>query len=308
MMGTKPKLFTDLTLLARAVRAPFLTASTVPVLVGCSAAYYETGCFSFLLFLLTLVGVVSLHCGANVVNDYYDYLSGADPSHHPYPFHGGSQLLQAGLVTNKQVQYLYCFFFLLATACGLYLLLTRGAIILFFGGTGFFFGYYYTAPPLKFAYRGLGELVTGITFGPLSVLGTYYVQTQTSSYSAFLASLPLGFLITAVLYVNQFSDSPEDRAAGKNNLVVQLGNRAARPGLILLFTGAYFSLLLSANHGFLPHTTLLALLTLPLAAICSWYIYHYYDYPEKLAPASLTVIASHTGTGILLSLGYLLGI
>jgi len=294
-----------LALLVRAVRAPFLAASAIPVFVGTSAALYERGTFLGGPFLLNLLGVVFLHCSANVANDYYDYLSGADPSHPPYPFHGGSQVIQEGLLTPDQVRRLFQLFFFLAVICGSWLAHLRGPLVLLPGLAGAFCGYFYTAPPLQFAYRGLGEIVTGITFGPLVVLGTYYVQTGTFALTPLVASLPLGFLIAAVLFVNQFPDVDEDEAAGKRNLVVRRGAREARPGLFVLLAGAYLSLLSGTSRGYLPPLALLVLLTLPLAGVSLWYLYRYYDRPQNLTPASAAVVLTHTGTGILLTLGYL---
>jgi 1,4-dihydroxy-2-naphthoate octaprenyltransferase len=305
-VGKKKGWLSGLALLVRAVRAPFLAASAIPVFVGTSAALYETGTFLGGAFVLNLLGVIFLHCSANVANDYYDYLSGADPSHPPYPFHGGSQVIQEGLLTAGQVRRLFQFFFLLATACGFWLALLRGPLLLLPGLAGAFFGYFYTAPPLQFAYRGLGEITTGITFGPLAVLGTYYVQAGTFALTPLVASLPLGFLIAAVLFVNQFPDAGEDEAAGKRNLVVRRGAREARPGLFVLLAGAYVSLLSGTSQGYLPALALLVLLTLPLAGASLWCLYRYYDRPQYLTPASAAVVFAHTGTGILLTLGYLL--
>ena len=221
-----------LALLVRAVRAPFLAASAIPVLVGTSAALYETGTFLGGCFILNLLGVVFLHCSANVANDYYDYLSGADPSHPPYPFHGGSQVIQEGLMTPDQVRRLFQLCFLLAAICGGWLVLLRGPLVLLPGLAGAFCGYFYTAPPLQFAYRGLGEITTGITFGPLVVLGTYYVQTQTFALTPLVASLPLGFLIAAVP-LSPVPHVGED--GGRKGTTGPPGRQKARPGLFVLW-------------------------------------------------------------------------
>ncbi|MFQ5884998.1 MAG: prenyltransferase, partial [Thermoplasmata archaeon] len=90
---------------AREIRAPFLTASILPVLVGTAIAYARFGIFYWDIFLLALVGGVCLQIGANVANDYFDYKSGTDNINVEYtrPFTGGSRMIQQGLMTPRGV-------------------------------------------------------------------------------------------------------------------------------------------------------------------------------------------------------------
>ena len=107
-------------------------------------------------------------------------------------------------------------------AIGLYLVATRGIELLWIGIAGVFLSIFYTAPPFKLVHRGLGEICVALGFGPIMVLGTYFVIAQRFTFEAFYASLPVALLIMLVLYVNQIPDKPADEKAGKNTIVVRL--------------------------------------------------------------------------------------
>ena len=78
---------------------------------------------------------------------------------------------------------------------------------------GIFFWLFYTAPPFKFSSRrGMGEFLIGLNFGPLMVAGSTLVQTGKLVPEAFLAGIPIGFLIAVVVYMNEFPDHDSDKA------------------------------------------------------------------------------------------------
>jgi len=82
--------------------------------------------------------------------------------------------------------------------------------------------------------------LAGLNCGPLVVLGAYYVQTGNVSLEAIVASIPIGLLITAVLYINQFPNEHADKTAKKNTFVVIIGRQKAIKGSYLLLVFAYF--------------------------------------------------------------------
>jgi len=85
-------------------------------------------------------------------------------------------------------------------------------------------GYFYTA---EFAPRGVGEIIVGLNFGPLLVIGSFFVQTQIITYESIAASVPLGILILEVLWVNEIPDFDADARAGKKTLVTRIGRKKA---------------------------------------------------------------------------------
>jgi 1,4-dihydroxy-2-naphthoate octaprenyltransferase len=223
----------------RTTRAPFLTASGMPVLLGVFAAWGRAGVFHLDRFLLTLGGVLCVHLGANVANDYYDYVTGADTMNpEPTPFSGGSRVIQDGLVSARSSLALAIAFLGAGLAMGLVLnSMIPGNRVILLGAGGILCGLIYSAVPLKLSYRGLGEIVIFVAFGPLAVAGAYLCQTASLDAFAFLVSIPAGLLVLAILLVNEVLDFEWDRKAGKRTLVVRLG----KEGGYRLFLSVYFA-------------------------------------------------------------------
>ena len=289
------------------LRAPFFTADLVPVCLGTAIAWARTGAFNVWYFLLTLVGVVCINAGTNMTNDYFDHTWGSDEVNTEFasPFTGGSRLIQMGIVKPKTFLWQGIGFFVIASLIGLLLTFARGMWVLWLGLIGVFTGFFYTAPPIRLARTSLGELLVGLNLGPLMVLGSTYVQTQTLSWEPVIASLPVGLLIVLVLWINQFQDAPADAAVGKNHLVVRLGRRRAVTAYGLLLAVVYLSLLAGVLFGGVTPFALLGLLTLPMAVKAYRVARVHYDHPRELTPATAATIQIHLRTGILITLGYI---
>ncbi len=290
-------------------RAPFLTASIVPVLVGAAWAFARGARpFPWLLFALTMIGALALHVAANTLNDYFDWISGADPGNNDYflPYSGGSRSIELGLITPDGLRRLGLVALAVSAILGLSLVALGRPLVLLFGAIGAFSAYFYTAPPLRLvARKGLGELLIGLNFGLLLVAGTVYALTGTVTAIDFLPGLPIGLLITAVLWINQFPDMAADEAAGKHNLVVVLGLERARFGYLLLLAGAFATVALAVAARWLPPAALLMLLALPLGAFTTWWLFRHYA-ERHLVKANAYTIGLHVVAGLLLTAGLLI--
>jgi len=290
----------------RVLRAPFFTATVVPVLLGTAIAWQE-GVFHWRYFLLTLFGALCVHAGLNLSNDYFDHLLGSDEINQELtPFSGGSRVIQEGILAAREVLRLALGFYLVGILIGLYLAVVRGWFVLVLGVVGVLMAFFHTALPFKFSYigYGLGELAVGLGFGPFIVLGSYYVQARTVSYEALCASIPVGLLITAVLYINEFPDYVADKAVGKNTLIVVLGRERAVLGYIVLLVAAYVVIVVGVALHIFPYTLLLALLTVPLAYRGIRGAARFHSNTQKLIPTQAATIQLHLVTGLLLCLGY----
>jgi 1,4-dihydroxy-2-naphthoate octaprenyltransferase len=251
-------------------RAPFLTATIVPILLGAAwvAAVLNVTPYPWLPFALAMVGGVALHVAANTYNDYFDWTSGTDKLNNNYflPFTGGSRSIELGLISEKGLFRLASSALGIGLACGLALMALGRTNLIWFGLVGAFATYFYTAPPIRLAARrGLGELFVGLSFGPFMTAGTIYALSGTLSPVDFLVGLPVGLLIIAVLYINEFPDMESDMAAGKVHLVAALGKKAARWGYAALVFGAFIAIGWAVYAKLFPAGTLIALLTLPIA-------------------------------------------
>ncbi len=294
---------------AMAVRAPFFTGIIIPVLFGATLAFYETGHFNWATFFVTLFGAVFAHAAANMTNDYFDHKSTDDEINENYtPFSGGSRVIQNKLMSPKTVLTGAFVFWFLALACGVYLtIVTPGYWVLVLATAGFIGGFFYTAGRFAFSYHGLGEIMIHINFGILPVMGAYYVQTGYFSWAAFWTSFPIGFLITAILYINQYPDFDADKAVGKNNLVVKQGKKMSMAGYYFLIFGSYGGVVLSVVFGILSPYSLVALVSLPIALKTVRTFAREYEKIKELVPAMAGTIQTHLLVGVLMSVGCIAG-
>lgn len=292
----------------KATRLPFLTATLVPVILGTIIAWSETGRFNIVNFIMVVTGISFLHIGTNLMNDYFDHRTGNDLLNKNHtPFNGGSRVIQDGLVRPEGILLFSLACFVIGSIIGLWINYSlKTNVVLFMGIAGVFLGIFYTAEPLKIGYLGMGELIVGFCFGPLVVLGAYYVQVMRFSWQAFCASIPVGILVGLVLYINEFPDYEADEKTGKRTLVVLLGKEKAVRLYHILIGLVYASILIFAIFGIIPLYTLAVLLTLPVAFKIISVSGRNYGGVYELLPANSLTIALHTLTGILLSGGFFL--
>jgi 1,4-dihydroxy-2-naphthoate octaprenyltransferase len=249
-----------------ATRPRFLIITVLVVLLGTAVAVYEQHQINWMTLTLFLLAAVLIHGGADVLNDYYDDLSGADRNNiDPLtPFAGGSRVIQRSLITPTQMFRLGWALFGTAVLLGMWLVAITGPLLLALGSIGLIFGITYSAPPLALSYRGLGEVVITITFGVLPVLGAYYVQTGELSLLPVWVGLIAGLLTASILFINQFPDYKPDKLSNKQTIVVRLGLSRAAPLYPLWSIGAALILLALVILELLPVLTLCALLLFPL--------------------------------------------
>ncbi|MCP4632659.1 MAG: 1,4-dihydroxy-2-naphthoate octaprenyltransferase [candidate division Zixibacteria bacterium] len=292
-----------------AIRAPFLTASALPVVIGVTLAVYETGSLSWFTAILTLISAVCLQVGTNVLNDYYDHKTTDDDINEtPTPFSGGSRVIQDGLFSPRSVFILGSVFFIIGIIVGLYLWsITPGNTVLYLGLIGFLSGFLYTATPFKLGYRGIGELLVGLNFGVLEVFGAYFVQTHHFSWSTVFAGVPMSLLIAAVLYINQFPDYDADKAVGKKHWVVRLGKEKARVYYYLMVFASYLVVISSVIINVLNPLVLIVMITLPMAIKASKVLSINYNKIDELLPANALTIQIHMLFGLLLSVACIAG-
>ena len=296
----------DLKTWTLASRAPFFVAVIMPSLMGGAVAYYR-GSFDLFLFLLVVLGMIMAHAGTNFMNDYFDFRSGADISNrNRTPFSGGSPFLPDATLKPENVLYVAMSCFALGLLIAVYLALRVGYPVLVLAGAGGFIGYFYTAPPFKFGYRGMGELVTGLALGPLTMLGVHFVLTGSLTVEALVVSIPIGILVATILYVNEIPDYDADRSAGKRHLVVILGKARAVKLVPVLFGLTYASIIFGVVLGITPIWTLIALATAPIAVNITKLAFENYDCVPKYIAAQAQTILVHSATGILISAGYLI--
>jgi 1,4-dihydroxy-2-naphthoate octaprenyltransferase len=201
---------------------------------ACAAA--RDGSLAAVWLGLTVIGIFAIEVAKNASGEIFDFDSGADLGVSPEdrsPFSGGKRVLVDGLLTRGQTAAIAAVGYAVGAAAGLAIVFGREPGVLVLGVIGLACAFFYHAPPVKLSYRGLGEVAVGLCYGPLIACGTYLVQRGRVSSEILFASVPLGLLIAAFLWINEFPDYSADLRADKRTLVVRLG----RPRSAVVFAG-----------------------------------------------------------------------
>jgi 1,4-dihydroxy-2-naphthoate octaprenyltransferase len=253
---------TPIGIFLRLTRAQFLPLVMIPALVGASLSYYDTHEINFLFLVLTIAGVSLLHLGANAIDDSYDYQNGVDQIANSIfpPDFGGWKPLPRGLITLKGAKLVSYFLLFASLLFGAYLGFEVGVWAFFLGLTGVVLAWIYTAPPFKLDYRGLalGEVSIFFSFGPIAVVGAYYVQTAILSVNALLVSIPLGLMTVTILLYHDLIFVEVYSKAQKLSYAAKFGRKIA----------LYTSLVLTAlSYAFIIGLVLVR--TLPLLSLAA---------------------------------------
>jgi len=290
----------------RAFRFHYSSASFMPGILGTMIAWTTDGEFDAGYFLLVMLGLLINHLALNMTDDYYDFRHlvdvFADGNENPYT--GGSGTLSSGLIQPDEMRRVFTVFYIIAIAIGVFLGLTRGVFVLLLLAFGFFCAFFYTAPPIKFGYRGVGEITQLLCFGPGIGFGAYYVQAQRISWEAFWGTLPFGVMLFSMITINEIPDYFEDRKGGKRNLVVRLGREKGVWLFVVSLFVAYAAMVVGVILGKIPALGLISLMTLPIAYRTISILRASYRDRVTLAPANLGMICVHNFTAILLAIAY----
>lgn len=289
-----------------ALRAPFFSATLIPIFLGTIIALHAGYLFDFWGFFFTVLGMLAIHAGVNLANDYFDHKSGNDElNRNATPFSGGSRVIQDGLIVPQHLLYASLGFLVIGSMIGLYLnTMVGGNLILLIGLLGVGIGFFYSAPPFAASYHRLGELFVALGFGPLMVVGSYVVQAHAFSILPLVASIPLALLIAAVLFMNQFQDVEADLKAKKRNIVNTIGKKESVTWLKVGVGLSYVFVLIGILIGVFPLTSILVLLTLPLAWSALRIAEREYEQILELVPANAGIVTLHFTFGVLLVLAY----
>ena len=273
----------------------FLYAGLLPYLLGGAWAYARAGSFDAVAFWSGLAGVVFAVVGVEAFNEYFDSRMGTDRVFNPADLPPMSDA----------VLWLGVGAFAVAFGVGIHLTLRGGWPILAFALLGGAAAIFYVAPPIRWAYRGLGELVIALSYGPWMVLGSLYLHTRSVSWDALVASLVPGCLIMALAVVNAIPDYHQDRLVGKRNLVVRLGRRRAVSLYLALAAAGLAVVPVGVAFGVFPVATLAALLALPLLVSSGRSALTTYESPRAFVPAVRSIVGCYLVAVLLFTAGVL---
>ncbi len=243
-----------------ATRSAVFIMTAISSVLGGILAYYYTGAFDFVNFLLCLAGLVFAHAANNLINDLVDFNKGIDRDNY-YRTLYGPQIIERGY-TSVKTFYLYIAVTLfLALACGTALLFRGGTTVLYFMIAGIFFLVFYTWP-LK--YIGLGELTVVFVWGPLMIGGAFYVVSGGQwNWDVVFLSLVYAIGPTSVIFGKHIDKLDKDKEKRVHTLPVIIGERTARYTVLVVWLLQYIATGILVLENILGYAMLLVLLAIP---------------------------------------------
>ena len=286
-----------------AARPKTLSGAAVPVMIGVALAWvdafqYEEGVFSWTAALLCLLFSFAMQIDANFINDFFDFANGTDDAETRL---GPRRACAQGWVKLDSMKKAIALTTCIACVIGLPLAYYGGLEMILVGILCVIFAFLYTT---FFSYQGLGDILVLVFFGIVPVCCSYYVQLHVVTAEVFLASIACGLVIDALLIVNNFRDRDNDRLAGKNTIIVRLGQKA---GLQLYVGVGVAAIILGGTFWMNGHilASLLPLLYLVL------HLFTYLKMKRIYQGKALNLILGETARnifiyGVLVSIGLLL--
>jgi 1,4-dihydroxy-2-naphthoate octaprenyltransferase len=285
-------------------RFQFLPLTVIMVSLGTAIGAYE-GYFHFGHFLLAMIGSILVHITVNVINDYHDFVDGIDLNTQRTPFSGGSGVLPSNLLKPKQAFWFATSCLLMAMVIGFYFVMQKGWLLFPLLIVSGFSAYFYNVYLAKWH---IGEIFAGLCFGPLLVLGSYYVQTGRYSWGTLFASLAPGILTSNLLFLNEFPDWEADKKGGRRHFVISLGKKDASYLFVAFLIASYLCIIAGVLTKMMPALTLIGLGTIGFGWKAAKGALRYYDNTEKLVPVLGANVITILGTQALLAVGYVIAI
>ena len=273
----------------------FFFAGLLPYLLGQAVAINVWGKLNWSYFWLGFTGILFVLAAVELFNEYFDAKEGGDR------------------IFSQEQPCIPAWFFKLgilalamAFIIGLYLFLQTGWLVLLFSFLGFLGAYFYVGPPVRWAYRGFGETVIGLCYGPFMLLGSYYIQTQRIDFVPFFVSVISGLSVFCLAILNEIPDYYQDMVVGKRNLVVRLGKQRAVLLLKLGLAGVFALLISGVIFKIIPVIAMAALVTLPWILNSIKSAEKNYDNPKAFRFAVNTLVITHIVIALSLGISFLL--
>ncbi len=256
--------------------------------------------FVWWLALPVLLGVCAAHLGMNLADDYFDYrhdsrIRSEICSESIRARADKCNYIRSGETTLHALGWAVALFLCFAASMGLIAFLAQGLLhgwhatagIVLYAVLGLLLGISYSGKPLELGYHGLGELVIGLMFGPLNMLGVQAAMTgQVFSWQMLCMSLAVGSLVTNILYVHSVMEVNADAALGKMTFARLLCWPSLQLAFVAVFALLPFVLLgVGIALGWWSAWYLLTLATLPMSLYLIYSTYRFvHNLPALTSP------------------------
>ncbi|XP_019101512.1 PREDICTED: 2-carboxy-1,4-naphthoquinone phytyltransferase, chloroplastic-like isoform X2 [Camelina sativa] len=291
-------------LIWRAIKLPIYSVALVPLTVGASAAYIETGLFLARRYATLMLSSILIITWLNLSNDVYDFDTGADKNKKESVVNllGSRAGTLAAAITSLMLGVAGLVWTSLNASNIRAILLLASAILC---------GYVYQCPPFRLSYQGLGEPLCFAAFGPFATTAFYLLLGSSSemrhlplSGRVLSSSLLVGFTTSLILFCSHFHQVDGDLAVGKYSPLVRLGTEKGALFVRWAIRLLYSMLLVLGLTKILPlPCALMCFLTLPVGNLVSSYVEKHHKENEKIFMAKYYCVRLHALFGTALSLG-----
>lgn len=253
--------------LLQSLRIPFLILTPISIFLGFCAAGANFSQFNYLDSFLILICALLAHISVNTLNEYYDFKSGLDLITKKTPFSGGSGALVEKPQSAKAVKTIGFISLLITVAIGIYFIRRYGSELLPLGLLGVAIILSYTHFLNKKPWLCL--IAPGISFGPIMIIGSYFILTTTIDAKVIIISLIPFFVYNNLLLLNQYPDADPDKTVGRNHFCIAYGFEKSNHLYLLQAVTAIMVLNIAIIIEYLPPISYIALIPL-LASISVW--------------------------------------
>ncbi len=282
-----------------AIKIPVYSVSIIPIIVGSSAAFEEISTFNFKIFTTFLISSILIIAWINISNDFFDADTGIDKN---------KAHSIVNLIKNKSLIFWLSNIFLILGILGIVLISwwQRDLTVLCIVTLCCILGYSYQGPPFRLGYKGLGEIICFVTFGPMAVSASYYSQVQHFSIVSLASGILIGISTSIILFCSHFHQVKDDFSAGKRSPIVFLGTRLGSIVLKITIIFLIFLILFFPILKILSFWTFLNLFSFPIAYKLVCHVSKYHNQASKVQNSKFIAIKFHFFSGILLSIGLVL--
>ena len=291
-----------------AIKWPMYSVAVMPALLAAGALQGLELKPRWEQLILFLLAAVLLLAWENLSNDVFDADTGVDSKGKPHSVVNLSgRRDRVALAAN-------CCLVLGLALMALVAQQSQGAVLLLvLACCGI--GYLYQGPPFRFSYRGLGEPLCWLAFGPLASAAALIALAPAGAFDG--AAIPWSMALelgagpavatSLVLFCSHFHQVEEDAKNGKNSPVVQLGSAKAA-ALVPWFVVACFALQwLPILRGIWPASAFLGLIGLAPALSLIRLLQRQHNQPERIIGCKFLALRFQALNGLGLALGLALG-
>ena len=282
-----------------AIKPPMYTVAIIPITVGSVVAYSQTRSLNLTILETFLGSAIAIIAWLNISNDVFDSDTGIDVN---------KAESVVNLTGNRQLMFWLGNLCLLSGIAGIATISwwQQDPTVMVMVSIACFLGYTYQGPPFRLGYKGWGEVICTICFGPLALGAAYYSQAQSWSIANSIASLIIGISTSLILFCSHFHQVKDDLAAGKLSPIVRMGTKMGARVLEWGVVSIYLLTALGVIGRLFPVATLLVFLSLPLALKLTKFVGEYYDRPDRVRTCKYLAVRLHFVSGLLLALGFYL--